>query len=485
MPRSANHAGVVDYCLPIPELAAELVRLSRHPYLAARPTQPSTIDDAILKEICIVLRKAVGVDFREYKTATFERRVARRVALRRADGAEAYLALLQGDPEEIRSLYEDILIHVTSFFRDPTVFDSLQELVFPEILKHKPEGAPVRAWIAGCSSGEEVYSLAIALLEFMGNSSRPIQIFGSDVSEAIIDKARAGIYPDNALREMSDARRMRYFTKIDQGYRISKAVRDLCVFVQHNLARDPPFSKLDLVSCRNVLIYFDQVLQKRVLPTLHYALSQPGFLVLGRTENVSGFDRLFSPIDKANRIFTRATQPSALRFAPRSELPPNGVKSIEQGASNHPRPGIDVSKHLDRLLLSRYAPPGVLVNEKLDVLQYFGQTGRYLQPAPGEPQNNLVKMARSGLLGRLRTTLGRSKRDMAPAREDGVEVGDARCNVVVVPFTGLPDMKDQLYAVLFEDASAPARAEVKSPNGGRSTKRVARHLRVTVDNCRS
>jgi two-component system CheB/CheR fusion protein len=465
MPRSAINAGVVDYCLTLPELAAELVRLSCHPYLTGRPTQPSIIGAVTLQQICDVLRTSVGVDFSEYKMATFERRVARRVALRRAADAEAYLTLLQRNPEEVRNLYEDILIHVTSFFRDPALFDSLQTLVFPAILKHKPEGAPFRAWVAGCSSGEEVYSLAMALLECIGQSSRPIQIFGSDVSEKIIDKARTGIYPDNALLEMSDARRRRFFTKIDQGYRISKSVRDLCVFVQHDLARDPPFSKLDLVSCRNVLIYFDQALQKRVLPTMHYALSQPGFLVLGRSENVSGFDRLFSTLDKPNRIFARTAQPSTLRFAPRTELPPNGAKVSGNGTADHARRGVDVARHLDRLLLARYSPPGVLINEKLNVLLYFGQTGAYLQPAPGEPQSNLVKMARSGLLGPLRAALALAKKSMSPARKDGVEVDVATCNVVVVPFTGLPDVKEQLYVVLFEDASQPSAKQADRAKG--------------------
>jgi two-component system CheB/CheR fusion protein len=468
MPRSAVNAGVVDYCLAIPELAGELARLSHHSYFADRQTSTSVADDPILKQICIVVRNAVGVDFSEYKTATFERRVARRAALRRAESSEAYLALLQGDPEEVRSLYEDILIHVTSFFRDPSVFESLQTLVFPEILKDKPEGAPFRAWVAGCASGEEVYSLAIDLLEFMDKSSRPIQIFGSDVSERIIDKARAGVYPDSALRDMSDARRRRYFAKVDQGYRISKSVRDLCVFVQHDLARDPPFSRLDLVSCRNVLIYFDQALQKRVLPTFHYALGQPGFLVLGRTENISGFDRLFTATDKVNRIFARTAQPSVLRFAARSEVPPNGVKLVAQGPSEPARRAVDLTRHLDRLLLARYAPPGVLINEKLDVLQYFGQTGSYLQPPPGEPQNNLVKMARGGLLGPLRATLARARKDMVPSREDGVEVDAATCNVVVVPFAGHADVHEQLYVVLFEDASGPAVGERKRTKGAKS-----------------
>ena len=264
----------------------------------------------------------MGVDFAEYKSPTLERRIARRMALSRAQDLPAYLRMLEGDPQEVRALYEDVLIHVTSFFRDPEVFESLKTRVFPEILRNKPEGAPIRIWVAGCSTGEEVYSLAMVLLEYLQDApgGHPIQIFGSDVSEKAIERARGGIFPDSALRDLSSERRKRYFTKVESGYRINKLVRDLCVFVRHDLARDPPFSKLDLASCRNVLIYFDQALQKRVIPTFHYCLKQPGFLLLGRTEAISGFSQLFSPVDKAHKIFARTAAPACFtsRRVPRS-----------------------------------------------------------------------------------------------------------------------------------------------------------------------
>ena len=284
MPRNALNAGVVDYALAIPDLADELVRLSRHPYVAAPEEAPSS-----------QRRRRHQPDPRgRAKTASASTSPSTRD--RRSSGGwpagwrcgarsspVEYLALLQRDPDEVRALYEDILIHVTSFFRDPEVFEALESQILPAILKDKPPEAPIRVWVAGCSTGEEVYSIGISLLELLEGSSRPVQIFGSDLSEAIIAKARAGVYPDSALREVSDERRRRYFVKTDRGYRINKTVRDLCVFVQHDLGRDPPFSKLDLVSCRNVLIYFDQALQKRVIPTFHYALNQPGYLLLGRT----------------------------------------------------------------------------------------------------------------------------------------------------------------------------------------------------------
>jgi chemotaxis methyl-accepting protein methylase/signal transduction histidine kinase/chemotaxis response regulator CheB len=462
MPRSAVEAGVVDHCLPIPELAEELLRLSQHPYVVTTAGAPAK-DTATLAKIFDLLRKAVAVDFTEYKGATLERRIARRMALCRAVDLPAYLRILEGDPEEVRALCEDALIHVTSFFRDPDVFESLKVRVFPEILKSKAEGAPIRVWVAGCSTGEEVYSLAIVLLEHLQDvgAAHPIQIFGSDLSEKAIVRARAGIFPDSALRDIDADRRKRYFTKVESGYQINKVVRDLCVFVRHDLARDPPFSKLDLASCRNVLIYFDQVLQKRVIPTFHYCLNQPGFLLLGRTEAISGFTQLFTPVDKAHKIFLRSAVRSALHFAARSETTPAAVVARHSTPGERPTAVVDVAKHLDRLMLARYAPPGLLVTEKLEILQFRGQTGAYLQPAPGEPQSNLVKMARPGLLAPLRVAMAQAKKQMAPVRKAAEIDQDGlirACEVVVVPFTGLPETKERLFLVLFEAPSVRERA---------------------------
>ena len=273
MPQSAVAAGVVDYVLPISDLAKELVRLSRHPYVTAAASRASRAasrmpppqngdnaahktnsthgkkdrrddskaDETVVGEIMNIVKAVVGVDFRQYKVPTFERRLGRRIALRRVEDQTHYLDLLKRDPDEVRVLCEETLIHVSSFFRDPEVFETLKAAVFPEILKHKAEGAPIRIWAAGCSTGQEVYSLALCLLEFLGDSPQPhpIQIFGSDVSEQAIQTARAGRYTDGAMSGVSEERRRRYFTKIETGYRINKSVRDLCVFVRHDLARDP------------------------------------------------------------------------------------------------------------------------------------------------------------------------------------------------------------------------------------------------------
>jgi two-component system CheB/CheR fusion protein len=462
MPHSAVDAGVVDYCLPIPELALELARLGPHPFLRGDGKRTAH-HPATLRKVMDVVRNGTGVDFAQYKAPTFGRRLARRMAVRRVDDLERYLELLAAEPDEVQALYEDVLIHVTSFFRDPEVFEGLKTTALPEIMARKAPGASIRAWVAGCSTGEEVYSLAICLLEFLGDNGleTPIQIFASDISEKAIDRARAGLYADSMLRDVSEERRRRFFTKTENGYRIHKTVRDLCVFVRHDIARDPPFSKLDLVTCRNVLIYFDLPLQKHIVPRLHYCLSQPGFLVLGRAESVSAFAPLFSPVDKVNKVFRRTVAPSRLQFAPRTEIHP-AVRLVNPAARAHPE-RVDYAKHLDRVLLGRYAPPGVLVNDKLQVLQFRGETGAYLRQAPGEPQANLMKMARGGLLTVLRPAIERAKADGAPVRVEGVEVErgktETTCNLVVLPFSPAAGNTEAFYVVLFEEVVAPRRAE--------------------------
>ena len=459
MPRSAVDAGVVDYALPIRGLAKELVRISQHPYVTAPAWEstPAMHDAAAMQKIFALVRGAAGVDFSEYKSPTFERRLARRMALRTVESIRAYLTLLEESPEEVLALYEDTLIHVTSFFRDPLVFEGLKASIFPAVVKAKSEGAALRMWVAGCATGEEVYSLAIALLEYLGGSSRPIQIFGSDLSGKAIETARAGFYPDIALRDVSDERRKRYFTKVDRGYRINKSIRELCVFVQHDLARDPPFSKLDLVSCRNVLIYFDQGLQKRVVPTFHYALAQPGFLVLGHAENISGFKQLFEAVDKTNKIFARTAVPSTLRFARRTEerADPRPGPRMPDRNERGTRPEADLTKRLDRLLLARYAPPGVVVNGKMEILEFRGQTGAYLQPAPGEARYNVMQMARDGLAVTLRPTIAKARDGAVPIRATGVEFQEngapRTCDVVVIPLAGATSERDAMYVILFEE----------------------------------
>ncbi len=484
MPSNALDAGVVDYSLAIPELAQELNRLSQHPYVSGTRTRAVTSNEGALTKVIALVRNTVGIDFSEYKAPTVERRLARRMALRRASSLSGYLKLLQDDPKEVRALYEDILIHVTSFFRDPEVFESLRAQVFPDIVGDKAPDDPIRVWVAGCATGEEVYSLAIALLEFSQDVGRshPIQIFGSDVSETAIDAARTGCFAETRMKEVDAERRRRFFTKVEGGYQITKMVRDLCVFVRHDLAKDPPFSRLDLVSCRNVLIYFDQDLQKRAIATFHYALKPGGVLLLGRTENIAGFSQLFSPLDNANKVFARTGTTSALRFAPRAEVHPVASKGAARGTAEPlPRRNIDAGRRLDRVLLSRYAPPAVLVNDKLEILQIRGDTGPYLRPAEGEPQNNIVKMARTGLVVPLRTAIAQANKEKAPVNLLGLEVDQGgslkSCDLVVIPLGELRETKEQHLVVLFEPA--PARASRDAPRRAKAKpETVAERRRV-------
>lgn len=413
MPQSAVNAEVVDYILPIEKIVDELVRLSRHPYVSEKLLEPfsSSKDLSSLQKVFVLLKTATGIDFTEYKSATIKRRLNRRMALVRIDTLEDYIKFLQDTPEELKSLSLDIFIHVTSFFRDQEVYEKLKTEIFPQIIKRKSSEAPIRVWVAGCSSGEEVYSIAISLLEFLGSNSShiAIQIFGSDISERMIEKARMGFYPESQVRDVDAERLRRFFVKTEGGYRINKLVRNMCVFVRHDLARDPPFSKLDLITCRNVLIYFEAPLQKRIISTFHYCLNQPGFLLLGRAESVAGFDHLFSEINKTDKIYSRESVTSQLSFASMQSTPAIKQK-YEPFVMETRNPTTDIGKQIDHLLLSQYAPAGVVVNEKFEVLQYRGQTGTYLEHPPGQPQINLLKMIREGLFATLKMALSQAKK---------------------------------------------------------------------------
>ena len=484
MPESAVAAGVVDFSLPIPELARELIRLAHHPYIStsAAESAPLTEGAADLQRVLVALRDVVGVDFSEYKETTIKRRLARRMAVRKADTLRDYTALLQGNADEAHALFDDILIHVTSFFRDADVFAALKARVFPEILKHKPAHDPLRMWVAGCSTGEEVYSLAISLFEYLEGtrSKRPIQIFGTDLSEPAIRRVRAGIYPDSAVSHVNAKQLQQFFARVEDGYRIAKTIRDVCIFVRHDLARDPPFAKLDLISCRNLLIYFNPALQQRTLETFHYSLNTPGFLVLGHSESVPGRQELFSAVDKANKIFARTAVTRRLRVPAGSRMVStrSGTAAGVRAPAELVVPPLDLSRQVDHVLLAQYAPPGVVVNERLQVLEFRGRTAAYLESPPGQPQVNLFKMVREGLLSELRVALSRAKKSMTTARRDGVRVevdGATRiCNIVVVPIVGVPEPKEQLFAVLFEHVPPAPGVEEAPRAGGKRPRTQAR-----------
>ena len=312
MPENAVASGFVDFVLSPEKIGIELARIARHPglqqRLAPREEETGTEESGALQaRILRLLSARVGVDFTHYKKSTLHRRIAHRMVLRGVHDEVHYLRLLEKESMEVDALFRDALIHVTSFFRDPAVFQTLQERVLPAIVKHKPLGEPIRFWVPGCSTGEEVYSLAICLLEVLpSDAERPrIQIYATDISEAAIARARSGVYPKSISREVSATRLRRFFSPCPGGYQVTKALREACIFARQNVASDPPFARIDLISCRNLLIYFDAALQKKVLPMLHYALNPGGYLVLGLSEGPNPFDDLFEAVDSKRKIFAK------------------------------------------------------------------------------------------------------------------------------------------------------------------------------------
>jgi two-component system, chemotaxis family, CheB/CheR fusion protein len=396
MPQSAIQSGHVDLVMPPQEIARELIRIGTNPLLMQVPIGPDepSVEQAItpegqFKDILEILHDRTNVDFGHYRVTTLQRRIVRRMVIRKIDTLQHYIELLQDDQSEAQSLFYDLLINVTSFFRDPEMFDALKAKAFPEMLANKKSSDPVRMWVVGCSTGQEAYSLAITLLEYLDTIKKKpsIQIFASDISDRFaLNVARAGFYPESIRAEVSTERLQRFFTHEEGGFRINKSVRDMCVFARQNLIADPPFSKLDLVSCRNVLIYLSTETQKRLIPLFHYALNSSGFLVLGSAETTGSYTDLFWPVDKKLRIYSRRS--AATRdFSPfhAGNLIQRQTPDPLAGESSSPSKG-DVQSVADRLLLERYAPGAVLVTNDLDVIQFRGRTSPWLEPVALQQQ---------------------------------------------------------------------------------------------------
>ncbi len=408
MPQSAIAAGAVDFVLTPEEIAAHLAPIGGHSYMALPETEgetseaaPPAATEGSVAELFLLLKKSYGVDFRAYKFSTIGRRIKRRMAFKAIESLPEYVKYARREPEELLALFHDMLIGVTEFFRQPGMFEQLRRIVFPALMKNRPPDVPIRIWVVGCSTGEEVYSIAITLLEFLGNraSGIPIQIFGSDVNEDAIKRARAGRYARGIAANVGPARLRRFFTKVEDGYQVRKMVRDLCVFAKHDVLRDAPFSRLDVVSCRNVLIYLNPAAHLKLIPLFHYTLKPSGFLVLGSAETIGGFSNLFSLENRKHKIYARksvAVRPS-LEFSP--ERLPDTAATETLSRRPIPRGDFDQLKDAaDQLILNHYGPPAVLVGENMEILHFRGHTGAFLEPAPGVASLNLLKMVREGLL---------------------------------------------------------------------------------------
>lgn len=461
MPNTAVATGIVDFVLPPAQIATELANLSQNPLLV-RPLPPIATEEALqpgaaLATIFTLLRSATGVDFSRYKFNTVDRRIQRRMMLYKLDQLNDYAIYLQEHPTEVKALYEEILIHVTSFFRDPDAFELLKTQVFPTMTQNKSVEFPIRIWVAGCSTGEEVYSIAISLLEFLADkpTQPPIQIFATDISEVAIDKARSGIYAENQMVDVSPERRRRFFHAVEGGgFQIGKVVRELCVFARQNLGGDPPFSNVDLISCRNVLIYLGDALQKRIMPIFHYSLNPNGFLLLGTSESVGQAANLFTPVEKKYRIYAKritATRPT-FSFTP-STFPIAKVSD-----SPAPSEKLNLQQKIDQLIAAHYAPVGVVINDKMQVLELRGKTDRYLRLPAGVANLNLFNLIREGLMIELRAAIYQAQQREGPITKIGIRLmeGDrsSLVNFQVIPFK-LPTTEDRRFLILFEDAPLP------------------------------
>lgn len=488
MPRSAIAEGVVDMVLSPKEIAEELKRIGSKAdiFQAAMQENEGPMNESVTEDLSGILqlvKKSTGVDFTHYKANTIRRRIIRRMLLFKLDTLKEYAMYLKQHSEEISHLYQDLLINVTTFFRDPDSLEYLRKTLLPGIVKTKNETDPLRIWVPACSTGEEAYSLAIILMEILGEQQTgvPIQIFATDLSELAIAKARLGLYNKNDLVNVSAKRLQRFFTKIDGSYRIAKSIRDIVVFAPHNVFKDPPFSRLDIVSCCNVLIYLDTVLQKKIIATFHYSLNNSGYLILGKSETIGASGQLFTQVEKKFKIYARKNDAASkaifemnyrLPEVHRNEYPQSRRQIVPEPAP----PVKDMEKVVDNILLSKYTPASVLVNQDLEILQFRGAVSAFLEPAPGKASLNLLKMAKQGLAFELRSAVHKVNKTGQPFKKSGLEVKTGNSiqyiNIEVLPLPSATEEK--LFLIIFQEL--PAHSGISDSNRPSSKDEMVKRL---------
>ncbi|SPF32785.1 Methylase of chemotaxis methyl-accepting protein [Candidatus Sulfopaludibacter sp. SbA4] len=467
MPRSAIAAGVADFVLSPAGIAMQLVAIARGaqvPMEHREAIEPPA--DSELARILRLVRSATGVDFTHYKQGTLSRRIKRRMAIRGFEKLEDYSRYLEQHREEITALCENCFITVTAFFREPAVFEELKRSVFPALVENREPRDPIRVWVPGCATGEEAYSIAICLMEFLDDAKLklPIEIFATDISETAIEKARTGTYAGGALAHVSPQRLARFFTLSERGYQVAKSIRDVCVFARHNVAEDPPFSKLDLISCCNVLIYLGDVLQRKVWSILRYALKPTGFLVLGPSESIGTLSESFHQVEKIHKIYSMKPAASSPALPLREGRRDEGRVDIREKIAEA-RTGLEVQREADRLMLAEYVPPGVIIDDEMNIVQVRGRTAPFLEISPGEPTHNLLKLAREGLIAGLGKAIRIARQRNAPSKEaafrieDGGQLRDV--TIKVIPFRGSSSSEERHFLVLFEDAGLKGGARAR------------------------
>ena len=481
MPRSAIDAGLADLVAPVEDLPGKIIGYLRHARVIDRTERPlEEKDQSALEKVVILLRAKTGHNFSMYKKNTIYRRIERRMGIHQIDRIAAYVRYLQENPQEVELLFKELLIGVTSFFRDPAAWEQLQEEAIPALLAGHPTGRVLRAWSAGCSTGEEAYSLAIAFKEALARAkpkaSFTLQIFATDLDRDAIDKGRQCVYPANIAADVSAERLHRYFVKEESGYRVGKEIREMVTFATQNVIMDPPFTKLDILICRNLLIYLTPELQKKLLPLFHYSLNPGGVLFLGSAETVSAHTDLFAPLNLKARLFRRResvlpAEPVAFpaSFAPALPGVPKELTTL--------KPAANLQSLADQVLLQHFSPPAVLVNNKGDILYISGRTGKYLEPAVGKANWNIFAMAREGLRFDLGSAFQKALRQKEAITVKGLKVGDggaAQTVDLTVQAIEEPEALRGMVMIVFTDVPLPP--EKKAP--GRSRTASAGNARV-------
>ena len=471
MTRSAIATGLVDYELPPAEMPAQLIAYTAHAF--GRPPRPATVPprtENALKKIFLLLRAQTGHDFSQYKPSTTQRRIERRMAVHQIETMDGYVKFIQQTREEVEALFRDMLIGVTSFFRDPEAFKVMEEQIIPKLFAGKGADATIRIWVPGCSTGEEAYSLAILLAECRDALKKgfKVQVFATDIDSQAITAARAGSYPASIAGDLTPERLARFFSLEPCGsvFRIHKSIRDMLVFSEQNVIKAPPFSRLDLISCRNLLIYLGGNLQNKLIPLFHYALNPGGFLFLGTSETVGEFHDLFAALDRKLKLYQRKEDLlGAQRAGPGRLLPPmttpDAVFPRSDEKTAYPRK-LPLRELTEQALLQQIVQTGAMVNARGDILYLHGRTGMYLEPAPGESgPNNILKMAREGLCPDLTIALHKAAQTRNTVLCPGVRVktnGDfttVKLIVRPVAVTQSASPEPPLYLVILEPVQAP------------------------------
>ncbi len=512
MPKSAAAAGCVDFILPPEKIAQELARIAKHPLVAGRapemagpeddranatehagdPTalpsggqgtpdtgsgrvrgeaagradNPARAGESGFRKIMLLLRNHSGVDFSLYKSTTIRRRINRRMVLEKHDTLETYANFLRGNAKELNALYTDVLISVTSFFRNPEAFEVLEQKIFPEFLQRAGDD-PLRIWVLGCSTGQEAYSMAMTFMEASEKTSRmrKLQVFATDLNDELLDKARHGLYARSLAQDISPERLRRFFVEEEGGFRINKALREMVVFARHNLICDPPFSRMDLISCRNLLIYLEPSLQQKAISTFHYALRPDGILFLGASESIGTLTDLFEPAEKKHKIYLRKAGATPIFDRPAGNVPAGTANAAprtrEPGTATRVEAAAGIGgennaqREADRIIVNRFAPSGVLVNAALQIVQFRGPTGAYLEAPSGNATIDVLKMAREGLMLPLRSALAEASKTNQSVRVEKVGIrqndGKRLVNFEVIPLRNLPEL---CYLIIFEDVAA-------------------------------